>query len=141
MNRPTLPLRTMPSPIVGAKIAFSRTLTEADVALFIGTTWDVNPLHTDEVYCRSTSFKRRIVPGLLTASLLTHLGGLWAFLATEMHFHFVAPVYTGDSITAQAMVMEIDPGDGRVLLECMCTNQDGKEVLRAEIRGFPGKFE
>jgi 3-hydroxybutyryl-CoA dehydratase len=58
-----------------------------------------------------------------------------------MHFHFVAPVYTGDSITAQAMVMEIDPEDGRVLLECMCTNQDGKEVLRAEIRGFPGKFE
>ena len=37
-----------------------------------------------------TRFGRRIVPGLLTASLLTHFGGLWAFLASEMSFEFSA---------------------------------------------------
>jgi 3-hydroxybutyryl-CoA dehydratase len=141
MNRPTLPKRTMDTPIVGDKAAFTRTLTEADVALFIGTTWDVNPLHTDELYSNRTKFKHRIVPGLLTASLLTHLGGLWAFLATEMDFKFLAPVYVGDSITAQAVVAEMDAESGAVLLECTCTNQHAEQVLTALIRGFPGKFE
>ncbi|MFZ0534777.1 MAG: MaoC family dehydratase [Anaerolineales bacterium] len=141
MNRPILPKRVIGSPILGDKVAFTRTLTEADVALFIGTTWDVNPLHTDELYCSATQFKHRIVPGLLTASLLTHLGGLWAFLATEMEFHFLAPVYVGDSITAQAEVAEIDTQTGAVRLHCICTNQQGREVLRADVRGVPGKFE
>lgn len=141
MDRPTLPKRMIATPKVGDTVAFTRTLTEADVALFIGTTWDVNPLHTDETYCQATQFKHRIVPGLLTASLLTHLGGLWAFLATEMDFKFFAPVYVGDSITAQAEVAEIDAQTGAVRLACRCTNQHGLQVLSADVRGFPGKFE
>ena len=141
MNRPILPKRVIGTPKLGDKAAFTRTLTEADVALFIGTTWDVNPLHTDEVYCSATPFKHRIVPGLLTASLLTHLGGLWAFLATEMDFHFLAPVYVGDSITAEAEVAEINAQTGAVLLRCKCTNQAGSDVLRGDVQGFPGKFE
>ena len=60
--------------------------TKAEVALFIGVTWEVNPYHTDDAYVSAARFKRRIVPGQLTAGLLTHIGGLWAFLATEMHF-------------------------------------------------------
>ena len=141
MNRPTLPKRMIGAPTLGDKVAFTRTLTEADVALFIGTTWDVNPLHTDEIYCSATQFKHRIVPGLFTASLLTHLGGLWAFLATEMDFKFLAPVYIGDSITSQAEVAEINSQTGAVLLRCTCTNQHGKQVLVADVRGYPGKFE
>ncbi len=142
MNRPTLPKRMLGgTPQLGDKVAFTRTLTEADVALFIGTTWDVNPLHTDDLYTRGTQFKRRIVPGLLTASLLTHLGGLWAFLATEMDFKFIAPVYVGDSLTAEAEVAEIDHQTGAVVLNCTCSNQDGVQVLTATVRGIPGKFE
>jgi 3-hydroxybutyryl-CoA dehydratase len=140
MNRPTLPKRMLGNPQVGEKVAFTRTISEADVALFIGTTWDVNPLHTDEMYCRATPFQRRIVPGLLTASLLTHLGGLWAFLATEMDFKFLAPVYVGDSLTAQAEVAQLDAESGLVLLECSITNQDGKQVLSGSVSGYPGKF-
>ena len=85
--------------------------------------------------------KHRIVPGLLTASLLTHLGGLWAFLATEMDFQFLAPVYVGESITAEGEVAEINAETGAVLLRCKCTNQDGRDVLRGDVHGFPGKFE
>src|SRR5512136_1424263 len=133
MNRPTLPKRMLAAPQLRDKVAFTRTITEADVALFIGTTWDVNPLHTDELYCQATPFKHRIVPGLLTASLLTHLGGLWAFLATEMDFHFLAPVYMGDSITSLAEIAELNPQTGEVLLRCKCTNQDGRDVLAANV--------
>ena len=105
---PVLPLRIPATNQVGSCAAFTRTLTEADVSLFIGVTWDVNPLHTDDQYAHATPFKRRIVPGLLTASLLTHLGGLWAFMATEMHFEFLAPVYINDTITAEAEIIAAD---------------------------------
>lgn len=140
MSTPLLPRRIPAAPVVGAKASFTRTLTDGDVALFIGATWDVNPYHTDDTYVGQTSFQRRIVPGLLTASLLTHMGGLWAFLATEMRIEFLAPVYVGDTITAEAVVAEVHPRTGRVVLHCRCLNSAGQEVLRAEIRGFPGRF-
>jgi 3-hydroxybutyryl-CoA dehydratase len=141
MNTPSLPQRIPESPTKGATASFSRTITEADVALFVGVTWDVNPLHTDDVYMRAMPFKRRIVPGLLTASLLTHLGGLWAFLATEMNLTFMTPVFIGDTITAKVEVLEIDEGRGWVRLGCRCRNEEGTDVLQGEILGHPGRFE
>lgn len=141
MNSPVLPQRIPRTISLGEKATFTRTLTEGDVSMFIGSTWDINPYHTDETFAKNTQFKQRIVPGLLTASLLTHLGGLWAFLATEMTFKFLAPVYVGDSITALAEVVDNDLQRGWVRLECCCLNQAGEEVLRAEVSGYPGKYE
>jgi acyl dehydratase len=109
--------------------------------MFIGATWDVNPYHTDEVFASQARFKRRIVPGLLTASLLTHMGGLWAFLATSFTFEFLAPVYVGDTITAEVEVVEADPTRRWVRLRGRCTNSRGEQVLHSEITGFPGQFE
>ena len=140
METPHLPRRIPEAAQVGQKVALTRTLTEADVALFIGVTWDVNPLHTNDQYAAGTRFGRRIVPGLLTASMLTHLGGLWAFLGNEMHFEFLGPVYVGETVTAEAEVVEADNSRGWVRLSCRCTVTDGREVLRADIRGFPGRF-
>lgn len=141
MERSKLPKRIPGSIAVGEKAAFSRTLTEADTALFIGITWDVNPYHTDDNYAQASQFRRRIVPGLLTASMLTHLGGLWAFLAKEMKFKFVAPVYVGDTIRAEMEVVDVDQTRGEVQLRCRCVNDDDQEVLRADISGFPGQFD
>ncbi len=140
MPTPILPQRTLRATRLGEKAAFTRTLTEADAALFIGVTWDVNPYHTDDSYVAQTQFGRRIVPGLLTASLLTHLGGLWAFLATEMSFEFVGPVYVGETVTATAEVVEVSER-GWVRLAGRVSSADGREVLRATIRGYPGRFE
>jgi 3-hydroxybutyryl-CoA dehydratase len=141
MAIPVLPQRIPQDASIGARASFTRTLTEADAALFIGVTWDVNPLHTDESYAGATRFKRRTLPGLLTASLLTHLGGLWAFMATEMRFEFLAPVFPGETITAVAEVVEADPSRNWVHLHCICTNQDGTQVLQGDVYGYPGKFE
>lgn len=140
MQTPNLP-RRIPSRIeVGQKSSFSRTLTEADVALFIGVTWDVNPLHTDDSYVRELPIKRRIVPGLLTASLLTHIGGLWAFLAQEMKLQFLAPVYIGDTLTAEVEIAQVERERGWIRLTCRCVDSQGTVVLQAEISGYPGHF-
>jgi acyl dehydratase len=34
--------------------------------------------------------------------MATHIGGLVGFLATEMRFEFLDPVYVGDTITGRA---------------------------------------
>jgi 3-hydroxybutyryl-CoA dehydratase len=140
MPTPILPHRILRTARVGEKVGFSRTLTEADAALFIGVTWDLNPYHTDDAYVAQTRFGRRIVPGLLTASLLTHLGGLWAFLATDMSFEFLGPVYIGDTVTAESEIVEVSD-KGWVRLAGRVIGPDGNDVLRAAIRGYPGRFE
>lgn len=123
-------------PEVGERYSFTRTFTEGDVALFIGATWDVHPLHTDETYARQSRFGRRIVPGLLTASLGTHFGGLWAFVAQEMTFRFIAPVYIGDTVTVTLEFVECDPTRAWVRMAGNGVNQDGVEVMRAEVSGY-----
>lgn len=141
MERPSLTSRVPSGVRKGQTFRFRRTLTDGDVALFVGATWDVNPLHTDEIYAQETSFGRRIVPGLLTASLLTHLGGLWAFLATHMDITFLAPVYVGDTITAEAEISKYDPDRGWVQLSCSCTNAENEQVLRGVVEGYPGVLD
>ncbi len=140
MKRPMLDKRVPDTIEVGKVFRYRRTLTDGDVALFIGATWDVNPLHTDDIYAEGTEFGSRIVPGLLTASLLTHLGGLWAFMATRMDFSFTAPVYIGDTITAEAEVVEYDAKQGKVVLRCQCRDQKDKPVLTGKVEGYPGEF-
>jgi 3-hydroxybutyryl-CoA dehydratase len=141
MRRSDLKNRVPESMEVGKVFSYRRTLTDGDVSLFIGATWDVNPLHTDDVYAENTDFGCRIVPGLLTASLLTHLGGLWAFMATRMEFTFTAPVYIGDTITAEAEIVEYEAERGWVLLKCQCLNIKGEQVLLGDVEGFPGSFQ
>lgn len=140
MKRPVLENRVPGKPEIGSVFRFRRTLTEGDVSLFIGATWDVNPLHTDDVYAQASEFGRRIVPGLLTASLLTHLGGLWAFMATRMDLTFTAPVFVGDTIIAEAEIVEFEAHRGWVRLRCQCTNSRGEMVLNGDVEGFPGEF-
>ncbi|MCJ7512874.1 MAG: hypothetical protein MUO23_07880 [Anaerolineales bacterium] len=59
------------------------------------------------------------------ASMLTHLGGLWGFMATRMDFRFLAPVYPGETITAEGTVVELDEDHNWVRLHCTCRNEKG----------------
>ncbi len=122
---------------LGEKVIFTRTFTQADVTLFVGLTWDVNPIHSDAEFARRTVVGRRVVPGLLTASLLTHVGGLWAMLANEMHFEFLAPVFIGDTVTAEVEITAVDEGRRVATMTMRCFNQDGVEVVRGSVSGRP----
>lgn len=120
---------------VGQRFVYRRTFTDGDVALFCGVTGDFNPHHQDAEFCASTRFGRPIIPGLLTASMLTHIGGLLGFLASDMHFEFLAPVYPGDTI--RCIVEVIAKDERRVHGEGTFTNQDGTLVLKGRFSGVP----
>ena len=82
-------------------------------------------------------YGRRIIPGLLTGSMLTHIGGLLGFLSKEMHFEFVAPVFPGDTITCTVTIAEKNAETHTMICAVQCTNEAGTEVLRARFSGFP----
>lgn len=124
---------------VGQSYIYRRTFTEGDVALFCGITGDLNPYHQDESFASQSCYGRRIVPGLLTGSMLTHIGGLLGFLATEMAFQYLAPVYFQDTITCTVTFTEKDEARRRLLGSVRYVNQAGTEVLRATFSGFPGQ--
>ena len=122
---------------VGQTFTFRRTFTEGDVALFCGVTGDYNPYHIDETFAQSNFFGRRIIPGLLTSSMITHIGGMIGFLATEMHFQYVESVYIDDTITCTVTLIEKDAEKRLFRVTSTCVNQHGVEVLRARFSGFP----
>ena len=122
---------------VGQTFTFRRTFTEGDVALFCGVTGDYNPYHIDETFAQSNFFGRRNIPGLLTSSMITHIGGMIGFLATEMHFYYVASVSIGDTITCTVTFTEKDEQKRLFHATGTFVNQHGVEVLRARFSGFP----
>ncbi len=124
---------------VGQTFTFRRTFTDGDVALFCGVTGDYNPYHQDESFARESWYGRLTIPGLLTGSMLTHIGGMLGFLATEMSFEYLAPVFVGDTIVCTVTIAEKNEEKRRIEATTTFVNQDGVEVLRASFGGFPGR--
>jgi acyl dehydratase len=120
----------------GDRAVYTRTFTEADVALFGGVTADGNPYHFDAGFARASRFGRPIVHGLLVGSMVTHVGGQWAWLADAMSFEFVAPVFVGDTVTVEVVIEGIDD-KGRHTARARFVNQRGAEVLRSVLTGYP----
>jgi len=125
---------------VGQTFTFRRTFTDGDVALFCGVTGDYNPYHQDEAFARESWYGRLTIPGLVTGSMLTHIGGMLGFLASEMSFEYLAPVFVGDTICCTVTITERDEARRRVTASADFTNQDGVQVLRAWFAGFPGRI-
>jgi len=120
----------------GDTIKFSRTFTEGDVANFTGTTGDFNKFHVDDISARECGFQKRVIPGLLTGSMLTHAGGTLLpvpYLASKMSFRFLAPVYIGETIIATVTVAV---KEGKKLeLQMTCINEKGEQVLTGSVSG------
>src|SRR5579875_4007613 len=109
----------------GQTFTFRRTFSDGDVAMFCGVTGDYNPYHIDALFLQSSWFGRKIIPGLLTASMITHIGGMIGFLATEMNFQFTQAVYVGDTITCVVTITEKDEQKRIFRAKANFVNQDG----------------
>ena len=120
----------------GQKATRSLTLTMAHVKAYAEITGDYNPLHFDEDFVSKTRFERLIVQGGLTTGLLHALvamdmpGPGTVFL--NQQWNFPAPVFVGDTITAEAEVMKVHPTKPVTTLKITITRQDGEVVLDGE---------
>lgn len=118
---------------VGQTASLSKTITEADLSLFIALTGDVNPLHVDEEFAGRTFFGGRIVHGLLTSALLstvigTVLPGTGAIYRSQS-LRFLRPVFPGDTVTATVRVGAMVAERGELVLDTWISNQKGERVI------------
>lgn len=121
---------------VGQKASRSITLTAEHVEAFAEMTGDRNPLHFDEEFAARTRFGRLVVQGGLTAGLLHALvamdmpGPGTVFLSQD--WKFTAPVFIGDTITAEAEVLSLHESKPVSQLGIRVVRQDGEVVLEGE---------
>ena len=122
--------------VVGQRASRSKVLTLADVKTFAELTGDYNPLHFDESFVARTKFKQPVVQGGLTTGLLHALvamdmpGPGTVFL--NQHWQFTAPVFIGDTITAEAEVLEVHESKPVTKLGMKVVRQSGETVLEGE---------
>lgn len=118
---------------VGMKAEVSKTITEADVILFSGISTDTNPVHINDEYAKKTVFGRRIAHGILVSGLISSClanklpGPGCIYLGQELKF--TAPVYIGDTVTAEVEISEIRDDKKIIKLITKCFNSEGKMVI------------
>jgi 3-hydroxybutyryl-CoA dehydratase len=120
----------------GQRASFSKTLTDYDVSTFAGLVGDFNPLHMDAEHARKSRFGRRTVHGMLaggmiSAVLSTQLPGP-AALCLSQQMEFLAPIYLGDTITAEVVVSGWQPDKRLLTLKTACYNQDTRQVITGQ---------
>ena len=121
---------------VGQRATRRKTVTTDDVKIFAELTGDYNPLHFDESFVAKTRFERLVVQGGLTTGLLHALvamdmpGPGTVFL--NQSWQFTAPVFIGDTITAEAEVLEVHKTRPVTKLKVTVTRQSGETVLEGE---------
>src|ERR671915_2299790 len=123
-------------PAVGTRATWSRTFTAEEVEAYARITGDRNPLHFDEGFAGRTRAGGLVVQGGLTTGLFNALvamelpGPGSVFLHQE--WDYPAPVYIGDTVTAEAEVIEARSDKPITRLRCVARREDGTEVLRGE---------
>ena len=120
---------------VGMSAETAKTISEADIVLFSAVSTDVNAIHLDDEYARSTQFGGRIAHGMLSASLLSAVLGNRlpgpGVIYMSQSLRFRAPVRPGDTVHAKVTVKEVIADKCRVVLDTVCTVGD-KVVIDGE---------
>lgn len=134
---------TMGELSVGQSASRTKTFTEGDVYVFAGFTGDMNPVHINEEFAKTTKFGRRIVHGPYVFTLVGSVlgqqlpGGGSVYVSQTLNFR--APVFVGDTITCTLTVTDKNPERNRLTLSTILTNQDGTVVLDGEAVTMPAK--
>ena len=126
---------------VGQRATRSQTRTLDNVKTYAEITGDYNPLHFDEGFAGKTKFKALVVQGGLTSGILNALvamdmlGPGIVFMSQDRKF--IAPVFIGDTITAEAEVLEVHATKPVTKLKITITRQTRETVLEGEAWCYP----
>ena len=118
---------------LGLTKQFQITITESMVDDFAKLTGDFSPIHIDEDYARTTTFQRRVVHGMLLASFLSRMDGMYLpgkhalYFSQSLDFRY--PCFIGDIITVSSIVVDKSQSTKILKIESKITNQDDKILL------------
>ena len=123
---------------IGTKKKFNVTITEEVVNDFAKLSGDYNPLHMNKEYAASTSFKKRVVHGMLLASFFSRIDGMYLPGKHALYFsqslNFVNPCFVGEKITVEGEVVDKSLATKIIKLKTRITNEHGKILVDGESR-------
>ena len=118
---------------IGLTKQFQITITESMMDDFAKLTGDFSPIHMDEDYASTTTFQKRVVHGMLLASFLSKIDGMYLPGKHALYFSqsldFRHPCFLGDTITISSVVIDKSSSTKILKIESKITNQDGKILL------------
>jgi acyl dehydratase len=120
---------------IGHTESFHAVLSEDDMAAFRKITGDENPLHCDDVYAARRGYPGRLAYGMLTASYLSTLAGMYLpgerGLIHEVTLQFTAPNFKiGGGITVTGKVADKHDRWKRLDIKAQIVSDDGVKLLR-----------
>ena len=123
---------------IGHKESFKVKVTQADMDMFREITGDVNPLHKDPEYAGALGHPGCVVFGMLTASYLSTLAGVYLpgqhSLIHSVKTKFSGAVYVDDELTIEGTVTEKNDTFELIIIKAVIKNQEGKKVCKAEMQ-------
>ena len=118
---------------IGMQKNFQVFISENMLNEFGRNTEDYNPLHMNEKYASSTSFKKRVCSGMFLSSFFSRLVGMYLPGKHALHIsqslNFVNPCFIGETITVEGKVIDKSPATKIIKLETTITNESGKRII------------
>ena len=120
---------------VGQSAETTHVVGAADIEAFAAVSGDVNPVHMDEAYAKTTTFGGRIAHGMLSAAYISatiagELPGPGSIYISQA-LSFRRPVRIGDAVLTRISVVSVDNEKARVTLRTECL-VGGKTVVDGE---------
>ena len=118
---------------IGLSKEFQVTITESMVNDFAKISGDFSPIHMDENYAKSTVFQKRVVHGMLLASFLSQVDGMYLpgkhalYFSQNIEFH--NPCFIGDTVKVSSEVIDKSESTKILKIESKITNQQNKILL------------
>lgn len=124
---------------IGQEESFHAAITDEDMAAFRKITGDFNSLHCDDAYARQRGYDRRVVYGMLTASYLSALAGMYLpgkhCLIHQVEVKFAKVHYPGSgTLAVYGKCTEKQDTFRRIVLKVRVTNEAGETILRGQMK-------
>ena len=123
---------------LGQKMSFKVTITESMLNEFAKLSGDYNPLHMDENYANSTSFKHRVCHGMLLASFFSRLIGMYMpgrnALYLTQSLKFVSPCFINDEVLIEGEILTMSTATRIITLKTTITNSSGNCIIDGQAK-------
>ncbi len=124
---------------LGMKESFQVDITEEMLKKFCEITGDINPLHNDLEYAKSKGYKEKVVYGMLTASFLSTLAGVYLpgkySLIHSVETIFKKPVFVSDSpLTIEGTISDINTDFKQITITFTILNSKSIKVCRGTMK-------
>ncbi len=114
-----------------------QSVDQSMINAYADASGDINPLHIDPEFAKTTFFGRTIAHGLLTLAFVSRVLSAWNWhgwaYGGDLNVSFLGPVYPGDSVRVSGEIDQIEKREDGVYARCqiVCHCDD-----RTVVKGF-----